>query len=62
GQRIRNLTTAASIWFAASIGMAIGVGWYLVAGIATIYSVLVPLIPNFDPNFSGNHREKRRNN
>ncbi len=46
-EKIKNLTTAASIWFAASIGMAIGFGWYLIAVVATLYSVLVPLIPRF---------------
>lgn len=44
---ITNLTTAAAVWFAAALGMAIGVGWYLVAGIATVYAVLVPRIPHF---------------
>ena len=43
---IKNLTTAASIWFSASIGMSIGFGWYGVALIATAYSVLVPRIPH----------------
>lgn len=47
GEKIKNLTTAASVWFAAAIGMAIGFGWYLLAVVATIYSVLVPLIPKF---------------
>lgn len=42
---VQNLTTAASIWFAAAIGMAIGFGWYLIAGIATLYSVIVPRLP-----------------
>ena len=46
GERVKNVTTAASIWFAAAIGMAIGFGWYLLAGVATLYSVLVPLIPH----------------
>lgn len=43
---VTNLTTAAAVWFAAAMGMAIGFGWYLVAGIATIYAVLVPRIPH----------------
>lgn len=44
---ITNLTTAAAVWFAAALGMAIGVGWYLIGGIATVYAVLVPRIPHF---------------
>lgn len=43
---IINLTTAASIWFSASIGMVIGMGWFSSAIIATIFSALVPRIPH----------------
>ena len=46
GDKITNLTTAASVWFAAAIGMSIGMGWYVVAAIATVYAVVVPRIPN----------------
>lgn len=43
---VRNLTTAAAIWFAAAIGMAIGFGWYVVAATASVYAILVPRIPH----------------
>jgi putative Mg2+ transporter-C (MgtC) family protein len=43
---VKNLTTAASIWFAAAIGMVIGFGWFVVAGIATVYALVVPRIPH----------------
>ncbi|MDQ8699202.1 MgtC/SapB family protein [Hyphomicrobium sp. LHD-15] len=43
---VKNLTTAAAIWFAAAIGMAIGVGWYVIAVIASAYAVVVPRIPH----------------
>ena len=43
---VRNLTTAAAIWFAAAVGMAIGIGWYVIAAIAAVYAVLVPRIPH----------------
>jgi putative Mg2+ transporter-C (MgtC) family protein len=43
---VKNLTTAASVWFAAAIGMAIGFGWLFVALIATVYAILVPRIPH----------------
>jgi putative Mg2+ transporter-C (MgtC) family protein len=46
GDKITNLTTAASVWFAAAIGMSIGMGWYVIAGIAAVYAVVVPRIPN----------------
>jgi len=37
--KITNLTTAASIWFSAAIGMAIGFNYYFIAA-------LVPRIPH----------------
>jgi putative Mg2+ transporter-C (MgtC) family protein len=43
---VRNLTTAASIWFAAAIGMAIGFGWYVIAAIAVAFAVVVPRLPH----------------
>jgi putative Mg2+ transporter-C (MgtC) family protein len=44
--RITNLTTAAAIWFAASIGMAIGFGFYFMALVGIAFAVLVPRIPH----------------
>jgi putative Mg2+ transporter-C (MgtC) family protein len=46
GNTVKNLTTAAAVWFAAAIGMVIGFGWYLIAAMATMYAVLVPRIPH----------------
>lgn len=46
GATIRNLTTAASIWFAGAIGMAIGFGYYTIAIIAAIASIFIPRIPH----------------
>lgn len=43
---VKNLTTAASIWFTAAIGMCVGFGWFLVGVIATVYAVVVPRIPH----------------
>ncbi len=45
-KRITNLTTAAAIWFAASIGMAIGYEYYFMAAVATAFAVGVPRIPH----------------
>jgi putative Mg2+ transporter-C (MgtC) family protein len=44
-ERVTNLTTAASIWFAASIGMAIGYEYYFLAVVATGFAVGVSRIP-----------------
>lgn len=46
GATVKNLTTAASIWFAGAIGMAIGFGYHQVAIIAAIASVFIPRIPH----------------
>ena len=50
GEKIKNLTTAAGLWFAAGIGMAIGFGWYLLAGVAVLYCIFVPRIPHLNNN------------
>lgn len=46
GATVKNLTTAASLWYAGAIGMAIGFGFYLMAAIAGIASLVVPRIPH----------------
>jgi putative Mg2+ transporter-C (MgtC) family protein len=38
--KVRGITTAASLWIASSIGMAVGVGHYLTAIVATILAFL----------------------
>ena len=43
---MRNLTTAASIWFSGAIGMAIGFGYYQIAVIAALASIFIPRIPH----------------
>lgn len=47
GVNVHNLTTAASVWFAAAIGMALGFGFYGVALLAGIAAVFIPRIPSF---------------
>ncbi len=44
---ITNLTTAASMWFSAALGMAIGFGWYIPTLIGTAFALLVTLVPRF---------------
>lgn len=45
--KVKNLTTAASVWFAGAIGMALGFDYHLLACIATFVALLVPRIPKF---------------
>ena len=39
GMAVRGLTTAASVWVTAAIGVLIGVGFYFAAGIATVLTL-----------------------
>jgi putative Mg2+ transporter-C (MgtC) family protein len=41
GNQIKGLTTAASIWLAASVGMAVGAGEYILSGVVTLATILV---------------------
>ncbi|MGZ5471851.1 MAG: MgtC/SapB family protein [Nitrososphaeraceae archaeon] len=54
-KKITNLTTAASVWFSAAIGMAIGFNFYIIALAAVIFAVVVPRIPHITKITS--HRE-----
>lgn len=44
---VTNLTTAASIWYSAGVGMALGFNQHAIAIVATLYAVLVNRIPKF---------------
>jgi putative Mg2+ transporter-C (MgtC) family protein len=44
GTGVRNLTTAASVWFAGAVGMLIGFGFYGIAFIAGVAGVLIPRV------------------
>ncbi len=46
GKKIVNLTTAASLWFSAALGITIGYGYYATAVAATLFSAVVPRIPH----------------
>lgn len=43
---VAGLTTAASIWTVAAIGMAAGTGLYLIAAVATVLALIVLLLPH----------------
>ncbi|MDR2947259.1 MAG: MgtC/SapB family protein [Candidatus Adiutrix sp.] len=46
GGNVRNLTTAASLWVAASIGMAYGFNYHVVGLMVTLVVALTPRIPH----------------
>lgn len=45
-ERVVNVTTAASIWYAAAIGMALGFNMHAIAIMASFYAVGISAIPN----------------
>lgn len=48
GVSIRNLTTAASIWAAGSIGMAFGFNYHFIGIIVTLAVTAIPRVPHFN--------------
>jgi putative Mg2+ transporter-C (MgtC) family protein len=56
GDKIGNLTTAASILFSAAVGMAIGFNWYSVAGLSVLYALITFGLPHL----KGNQNEPER--
>jgi uncharacterized membrane protein YhiD involved in acid resistance len=44
GARVKNLTTAATIWVAAALGMACGVGWFVFAIGITVLTILTLVV------------------
>ncbi len=40
GVNIRGLTTAATLWISAAVGMAVGVGMYIATGVAVVLTIL----------------------
>jgi putative Mg2+ transporter-C (MgtC) family protein len=61
GEYVRGLTTAASIWVAASLGMAVGFGYYVIAAFTTVVVIitLVAIRP-IENRFFRNARNRRR--
>jgi putative Mg2+ transporter-C (MgtC) family protein len=45
GDAIMGITTAASVWVSAAVGLAAGAGMYIVAPVVTLITVVVLLLP-----------------
>jgi len=56
-RRVDNVTTAASIWYSAAIGMALGFGFHVVAVLGAVYAVLISRIPNLPSRKRTNHTD-----
>lgn len=46
GESVTNVTTAASIWYSAAVGMALGFNYHVIAIIASIYAASISSVPN----------------
>jgi putative Mg2+ transporter-C (MgtC) family protein len=46
GNNIRGLTTAASLWFVAAVGLAVGGGMFIVAGLAEVLALFTLILLN----------------
>ncbi|HMT19327.1 MAG TPA: MgtC/SapB family protein [Candidatus Saccharibacteria bacterium] len=46
--KISNVTTAASIWYSAAIGMALGFNMHFIAVVAALYAVIVSRLPHLN--------------
>jgi putative Mg2+ transporter-C (MgtC) family protein len=47
GNNVRGLTTAASLWFVAAVGLAVGSGMFLVAGVAEVLGLITLIVLSF---------------
>ena len=45
---VHGLTTAASVWTVAAVGLAIGLGYYLITGIAVVLVLIVLNLNRFE--------------
>ncbi len=50
-ERVRGLTTAADLWVIAAIGLSIGLGYYSVAVVATIITLIILMIGRVFDNY-----------
>ena len=59
GDSVRGLTTAASLWAVAGIGLAVGSGFYLGAGVTTLLVLAVLLVfSRFEQRVVGSKRKE----
>jgi putative Mg2+ transporter-C (MgtC) family protein len=45
GDKVVGITTAASVWITAAIGITAGVGMYIIAGVVTLITFVVLMLP-----------------
>ena len=67
GKNVHGMTTAATIWVNAAVGMAAGAGEFAIAGVATVFTLIVlavlpPIESYFErrAGFTNHHEHARR--
>jgi len=58
--KVVGLTTAASLWLTAAIGITVGVGWYLLAFTSTILGFIVLGMKSVENTIANSSKSKRR--
>jgi len=48
GRDIKGITTAATIWFVAMIGIGVGIGWYQLSAMTTIIAFILLVLGRFE--------------
>lgn len=48
GKDVKGLTTAATLWFVAIMGVGVGIGWYQLSAVATIIAFILLLLGRFE--------------
>ncbi|MFH1846768.1 MAG: MgtC/SapB family protein [Candidatus Omnitrophota bacterium] len=59
GTSVRGLTTAASIWAVAAVGLAVGAGMYMAASIATFVALLVLILSRVEERMQLKRHSKK---
>lgn len=59
GTTVHNLTTAASLWFAAAIGMAFGFGFYVIGTLSTLVAIMMLHVPRLVHRMNQNTCEEK---
>lgn len=61
GNNVRGMTSAANIWLCGAIGLACGVGYYLLAGVAFIFTFVILTVLQFFEKMVPSRDKKNKN-
>jgi putative Mg2+ transporter-C (MgtC) family protein len=61
GDKVKNLTTAASVWFSGAIGMTLGFGYHEIAIIGALVALIIPRIPHVRKEVREAYARKHKN-